>query len=48
MQALIAPLAELAEFESVQKICRTKKGIVQFAGCEFSENTYDVCTQRWF
>ena len=39
MQALIAPLLELAEFETVQKK-RKEKGIIQFAGCVNSQKTH--------
>lgn len=40
MQAFIAPLAELAEFEVVQKKRREKKGILQFVGCVNSQKTH--------
>lgn len=40
MQALIAPLMELAEFETVQKERKQQKGIVQLAGCVNSQKTH--------
>ena len=40
MQALIAPLLELAEFETVQKRRKEQKGILQFAGCVNSQKTH--------
>lgn len=40
MQALIAPLTELAEFETVQKRRKEQKGILQFAGCVNSQKTH--------
>ncbi len=40
MQALRAPLTELAEFESVLKKLGKEKGIIQFAGCVNSQKTH--------
>ena len=40
MQAFVAPLMELAEFETVQKKRREKKGILQLAGCVTSQKTH--------
>ena len=40
MQAFTAPLLELAEFETVQKKRREKKGILQFSGCVTSQKTH--------
>ena len=40
MQAFIAPLVELAEFETVQKKRKEQKGIVQFVGCVNSQKTH--------
>ena len=40
MQAFVAPLMELAEFESVFKKRREKKGILQFSGCVTSQKTH--------
>ncbi len=40
MQALTAPLTELAEFETVLKKRRKQKGILQFAGCVNSQKTH--------
>ncbi len=40
MKALIAPLMELAEFETVQKKCKKEKGFLQFAGCVNSQKTH--------
>ena len=40
MQAFIAPLVELAEFESVQKKRKEQKGIIQFSGCVNSQKTH--------
>lgn len=40
MQALIAPLTELAEFETVLKRRKHETGILQFAGCVNSQKTH--------
>jgi len=40
MQALIAPLMELAEFETVLKKRKQEQGILQFAGCVNSQKTH--------
>ena len=40
MQALIAPLTELAEFETVLKKRKQETGILQFAGCVNSQKTH--------
>ena len=40
MRALIAPLLELAEFETVQKRRKEQRGILQFAGCVNSQKTH--------
>ena len=40
MQALIAPLRELADFEEVQKKCKKDTGILQLAGCVNSQKTH--------
>ena len=40
MQAFVAPLSELAEFESIQKKRKEKKGILQIAGCVTSQKTH--------
>ena len=40
MQAFVAPLMELAEFESVFKKRKEKKGILQFSGCVTSQKTH--------
>ena len=40
MKAFIAPLMELAEFESVQMKSKKEKGILQFAGCVNSQKTH--------
>ena len=40
MQALIAPLTELAEFETVLKKRKQEQGILQFAGCVNSQKTH--------
>ena len=37
MQAFVAPLSELAEFESILKKQKEKKGILQIAGCVTSQ-----------
>ena len=37
MKAFVAPLFELAEFESVLKRRKEKKGILQFSGCVSSQ-----------
>ncbi len=40
MQAFVAPLLELAEFESIQKKRKERKGILQIAGCVTSQKTH--------
>lgn len=40
MQAFIAPLTELADFETVWKKRKAKKGMIQFAGCVNSQKTH--------
>ena len=40
MQAFVAPLSELAEFESILKKRKEKKGILQVAGCVTSQKTH--------
>ena len=40
MKAFIAPLMELAEFETVQKKCKKENGILQFSGCVNSQKTH--------
>ncbi len=40
MEALIAPLTELAEFETVLKKRKKETGILQFAGCVNSQKTH--------
>ena len=40
MQAFVAPLLELAEYESIQKKRKEKKGILQIAGCVTSQKTH--------
>ena len=40
MQAFVAPLSELAEFESILKKRKEKKGILQIAGCVTSQKTH--------
>ncbi len=40
MQAFIAPLVELAEFDTVKKKRKDQKGIIQFAGCVNSQKTH--------
>ena len=40
MQALIAPLRELAEYETVQKKCKKEVGIFQLVGCVNSQKTH--------
>lgn len=39
-KAIIEPLKELAEFESIQKECRMRKGMIQIAGCVHSQRTH--------
>ena len=48
MQAFIAPLAGLAEYQEILQKRRKEKGILQIAGCVNSQNTFDVCAWRWF
>ncbi|MBQ8559183.1 MAG: transcription-repair coupling factor [Tyzzerella sp.] len=40
MQAFVAPLTELAEFETIQKKRKEKKGMIQIAGCVTSQKTH--------
>lgn len=40
MQAFVAPLMELAEFETIQKKRKEKKGMIQIAGCVTSQKTH--------
>ena len=40
MQAFVAPLMELAEFESIIKQRRSKKGMIQIAGCVTSQKSH--------
>lgn len=40
MQAFVAPLMELAEFDSVLKKRKEKKGMIQFSGCVTSQKTH--------
>lgn len=48
MQALIAPLKELAEYDEIRKVTRQGKGTVALSGCvELPETSYDLRTQRW-
>ena len=44
MQALIAPLKELAEYDEIRKVTRQGKGTVALSG---PETSYDLRTQRW-
>ncbi len=46
MQALLAPLKELAEYEEVYKKKRRHRGVVDLLQW-FSENTFDVFAKRW-
>ena len=40
MQAFIAPLAELAEYQEILQKRRKEKGILQIAGCVNSQKTH--------
>jgi len=40
MQAFVAPLLELAEYETIQKKRREKQGFLQIAGCTTSQKTH--------
>ena len=40
MRAFVAPLSELAEYESILKKRREKRGFVQVAGCVTSQKTH--------
>ena len=40
MQAFVAPLSELAEFEIIQKKRREKQGMIQITGCVTSQKTH--------
>lgn len=40
MQAFVAPLLELAEYETIQKKKREKPGLIQIAGCTTSQKTH--------
>ena len=49
MQAFIAPLAGLAEYQEILQKRRKEKGNLQVAGwVQFTKNTFDVCAWRWF
>lgn len=40
MQALLAPLAELADYEDILKLRKKENGIIQIAGCVGSQKTH--------
>ena len=40
MQAFVAPLSELAEFETIQRKRREKQGFLQITGCTTSQRTH--------
>lgn len=40
MQAFVAPLSELAEFEDIQKKRKEKQGLIQITGCVTSQKTH--------
>ena len=40
MKAFIAPLSELADFESVVRLRKKQSGILQFSGCVNSQKTH--------
>ena len=49
MQAFIAPLAGLAEYQEILQKRRKEKGILLDRRlCQFHKNTFDVCAWRWF
>jgi len=40
MQAFVAPLRELAEYEAIQKSKKEKRGLIQITGCVSSQKTH--------
>ena len=49
MQAFIAPLAGLAEYQEILQKRRKEKGILQIAGCVNSQKTHLMyALWRWF
>ena len=46
MQAFIAPLAELAEYQEILQKRRKEKGILQIAGCVNSQIGRASCRER--
>ena len=48
MQAFIAPLVELAEYQEILQKRKRRTGISANSRlCQFTKNTFDVCTWRW-
>ena len=48
MQALIAPLKELAEYDEIRKVTRQgKRNRSSVRLCGLPETSYDLRTQRW-
>ena len=48
MQAFIAPLAELAEYQEILQKRRKKRGFCRSQAVSIHKNTFDVCAWRWF
>ena len=40
MQAFVAPLNELAEYEAIRKSRKEKQGLIQITGCVSSQKTH--------
>ena len=40
MQALLAPLSELADYQEILKNRKSKEGVIQLAGCVNSQKTH--------
>ena len=40
MQALLAPLGELADYQEILKVRKKEEGIIQIAGCVGSQKTH--------
>lgn len=40
MKAFVSPLRELAEYEGLERLCKTEYGIFQLAGCVTSQKTH--------
>lgn len=48
MQAFIAPLAGLAEYQEILQKRRKERGFCRSQAVSIHKNTFDVCAWRWF